>query len=390
MHRRLLLPVYMPSFAMSLCQGSALLIIPLFALDLGAAASAAAIVFAMRGLGNMMMDVPAGYSVARFGDRTTMLGGIALLAITATGASLANSPLQLAAAALGLGAAISTWQLARLAHVTEAVIQDQRGRAISTMAGLQRLGTLIGPVASGIVADQLGFSAVFIGVAVIAIIAAVVVVLQVQPGPRQHAVGEHPPLLTMVPRILKSHAGVFGTIGVAMLLLTTIRSGRQLLIPLWGDHIGLSATGIGLVVGAAAAVDVAMFPVAGYLLDFAGRVRTALICIFTMALGLLAVPLTASAITLAAVAAFIGLGNGIGSGINQTLASDLAPKSERGEFLGVWRLIGDTGSLAGPLGISFVTATMTLAATFNILFGVGVAASVLLFVSRARTRCTPP
>ena len=44
-----------------------------------------------------------------------------------------------------------------------------------------------------------------------------------------------------------------------------------------------------------------------------------------------------------------GIGNGLGSGIVLTLGADLAPADERSRFLGVWRLVGDCGVLAGPL-----------------------------------------
>ena len=62
MYRSLLFSVYLPSFLMSICQGSVLLVIPLFALDLGADVGITALVFSLRGLGNMMFDVPAGYA----------------------------------------------------------------------------------------------------------------------------------------------------------------------------------------------------------------------------------------------------------------------------------------------------------------------------------------
>ena len=65
--KKLSLSVYLPSLLMSMCQGSVLLMIPLFALDLGANAGIAALVFSLRGLGNVVLDVPAGYAAARLG-----------------------------------------------------------------------------------------------------------------------------------------------------------------------------------------------------------------------------------------------------------------------------------------------------------------------------------
>ena len=48
-----------------------------------------------------------------------------------------------------------------------------------------------------------------------------------------------------------------------------------------------------------------------------------------------------------------------------TLGTDFAPVQHRGHFLGIWRLIGDAGSFAGPTLISLITA------------GVGLSSSIL-------------
>ena len=58
--RRVILSIYLPAFLTSMCQGIALLVIPLYALDLSANASITALVFSLRGLGNVAFDIPAG------------------------------------------------------------------------------------------------------------------------------------------------------------------------------------------------------------------------------------------------------------------------------------------------------------------------------------------
>jgi MFS-type transporter involved in bile tolerance (Atg22 family) len=74
----------------------------------------------------------------------------------------------------------------------------------------------------------------------------------------------------------------------------------------------------------------------------------------------------------------IGLGNGLGSGTMMTLGADLAPADSRGEFLGVWRLIGDGGSAGGPVVVGAVADVLGLSlATFTIA-GVGLLAAAML------------
>lgn len=364
MYRSLMLSVYLPSFFMSLCQGSVLLIIPLFALELDASAGIAALVFSLRGLGNMVVDVPAGFAVSRFGDKYTMLLGVAVMAITGLMASQATTAPGLAAFAFLFGSAMATWLIARLTHISEVVPAYHRGKAISAMAGLQRFGNLIGPIVSGFVAVQYGFEYVFVGVSVIAAIAFCMVVIFIPENKKSHH-EDSPSITRLVPHILGSHYKIFLTAGVAVLFLTVLRAGRQLLIPLWGESLGLDAAEIGLIMGSAAAIDMTLFPVAGYIMDNLGRRYAAIACLTLLSFGIFLVPFSVGFTTLLLAAMLVGFGNGFGSGINMTLGADFAPPNERGEFLGVWRLMGDSGSFLGPILMGYIASTFVLATAFT-------------------------
>ncbi len=377
MYRSLLFSVYLPSFFMSLCQGSILLILPLYALDLGANAGVAAVVFSIRGLGNMVMDVPAGVATARLGDKHTMLAAVGLMAITGFIASQAASPTGLAFAAFFFGGAMASWLIARLTHISEAVPVHHRGKAIATMAGLQRFGNLLGPVISGTIAVSFGFEYVFICVGIVATIAVLLVVIFV-PTNKKGYQEETPGILKLVPHILFNQRRIFATAGMAILLLTMVRAGRQLLIPLWGESLGLDAADIGLIMGSAAALDMAMFPLAGFMLDNMGRRYSAFSCLGFLSLGMILIPFTTGFATLVVAALVIGLGNGLGSGINMTLGADFAPPDQRGEFLGVWRLMGDSGSFAGPMLMGYIANTFLLSMAFNVTAAIGVLGMVII------------
>ncbi len=129
-----------------------------------------------------------------------------------------------------------------------------------------------------------------------------------------------------------------------------IRAGRFLIIPLWGaEQLGLDAAQVGTIVTAGAILDVSMFIPAGMLMDRFGRKVAAVPSFALMALGIGLIPFTRDFLTLLLVAMLIGLGNGLGSGLMMTLGADLAPPGATGEFLGIWRLIGDVGAVTGPL-----------------------------------------
>lgn len=377
MYRSLLYSVYLPSFFMSICQGSVLLLLPLYALHLDANAGIAALVFSLRGLGNMFVDVPAGYATARIGDKYTMLIGVGAMATAGVLASQASSTTQLGAAALLFGAAMSTWLLARLTHISDAVPPSYRGKAISTMAGLQRFGNLIGPVASGYVAEKFGYDYVFIAIAAVATFSFVLVIFSVGENKRGRHDGS-PSMFRIVPHIVGRHYRIFLTAGVAILMLTVLRAGRQLLIPLWGHGLQLSPADIGLVMGISAGVDMTMFPMAGYMMDNWGRKFAATICLGIMSFGIISVPFTHGFLTLTLAAMLAGLGNGLGSGINMTLGADFAPPHERSEFLGVWRLMSDSGSFAGPVLMGYIASTFVLATAFTVTASLGILGLVIM------------
>jgi len=373
---------------MAVCQGSVLLALPLFALDLGAGIGVTAIVFSLRGLGNMAIDLPAGWAVSRFGDKTVMLTAVGLMFVTALLASQATSPLQLGVAAFAFGAAVASWLLARLTHISDKVPVMHRGKAISTMAGIQRFGSLVGPVITGFVVHQYSFGHAFYAIAIFASLTLVIVAFTVHTKP-SHGEQQHHSILKIVPHILKDHTRIFATAGVAILCLTMIRAGRQLLVPLWGEHIGLTANETGLIVGAAAAVDMLLFPIAGYVMDNYGRRYTALACLGGIALGLLAMPFTHHFYSFMFAVMIAGAGNGLGSGINMTLGADYAPEEIRGQFLGVWRLVSDTGSLAGPVVIGYVASLLGLFSAFPFIASIGLLGSAIVIFTVKETLPKP-
>jgi MFS family permease len=108
-----------------------------------------------------------------------------------------------------------------------------------------------------------------------------------------------------------------------------------------------------------------------------------------MAAGMLFIPFAGGFLGLLVAAVIIGFGNGIGSGSMMTLGADLAPPDAIGEFLGVWRFIGDVGSAGGPLVVGIVADALGLTATALALSGIGLAAAVILSVLVRETLQAP-
>ena len=375
MYRALLLPVYLPSFLMSVCQGAALLLIPLYALDLGGSPAVAAIIFAFRGLGNMLADVPAGLAAEKFGDARVMQAGVALMILAAAGCAFASNLLQLGLFSLIIGLSMAAWLLARLTLISDLVAVNFRGQALSTMAGLQRFGNFLGPLSTGYIVYEFGYTTAFMLIAALASTTFCLLMTRAMSAETEAALSEPAPISASSPQphdkpknaaahpiwqLLRAHRSILLTGGAVVFLLTLIRAARTLLLPLWGISLGLNAAEIGTIVGLAAGLDMLMFPVAGLLMDQLGRRPAGMSCLGLLSIGLLLLSCTTTPLTFTLAACVAGLGNGLGSGINMTLGTDFAPVQQRGHFLGVWRLIGDAGAFAGPTLISAITAGVGL------------------------------
>jgi MFS family permease len=354
--RRLAVPVFLPAAVFGVGQGAALPVVALQARELGASAGGAGLIVALLGLGMVLGDLPAGRIVTRIGERAAVLLGSGIGAVGTALCLLSWTPVVLGIGVGMYGVAAAVWALARQAYIIESVPIALRARALSAMAGMSRLGTLIGPFLGAAVVYLLGPRGGFL-VELVAVIVAGALMAGMPAVESDRAGGRATRSLVGV---LVRHRRVLGTLGTSALLMGASRASRTAVLPLWADHIGLDATTTSLLFGVGAAVDVALSYPAGRWMDLRGRRPVAVGSLVTFAAAHAALPLTGSVLTLGLVAVLMGVANGLSNGLIMTLGADSAPEDGRAEFLGAFRLCHDTGALAGPLVLATVTAVATL------------------------------
>jgi MFS family permease len=165
-----------------------------------------------------------------------------------------------------------------------------------------------------------------------------------------------------------------------------MRATRQLLIPLFGQALGLDVATIGLVYSFATVVDIALFYPSGVLADRWGRKWSAVPSMLCYALGLALLPAAGGLYSLLAVAVLLGFANGIGTGVVMIIGADLARASGRqGQFLGLWRLIGDLGISLAPLLAGVLVDSAGLAAASLSVAGLGLAGALVMAYLVAET-----
>jgi MFS family permease len=380
--RGLTVPVLLPAAVFGIGQGAAVPVVALQARELGASVGGAGLIVALLGLGMVLGDLPAGRIVARIGERSAVLLGSGIGAVGVALCLLSWTPVVLGIGVGMYGVASAVWALARQAYIIEAVPAAMRARALSALAGLTRLGMLIGPFLGAAVVYVMGPRGGFL-VELVAVVVAGALMAGMPPVESDRG-GNRP--AQGILQVLVAHRRVLGTLGVSALVMGASRASRTAVLPLWADHIGLDATTTSLLFGVGAAVDVALSYPAGRWMDLRGRRPVAVGSLVTFAAAHVALPLTGGVVALGAVAVLMGVANGLSNGLIMTLGADAAPREGRAEFLGAFRLCHDSGALAGPLVLAAVTAVATLgvgSVALGALSALG-AAGMARWVPRAR------
>ena len=368
--------VYLPAMVFEIGNGAVTPVIAITALDLGASAGTAGLLVALLGIGQLVGDVPAGALAARLGDRRAMVaaGGVAMLAML--GCLLTSSLAVFGLCLFAMGMCTATFYLARQSYLTEVAPLELRARALSMLGGAHRIGLFIGPFAGAAVISLASLRAAY-AVAVVTAGLAAALLLVIPDVAHRDAAAAPPPDsgATGLVATVRTYRRMLLTLGVAVLAIGAVRAARQVVLPLWAVHIGLSPEVTSLVFGVASAVDMALFYPSGKVMDRHGRLAVAVPSMLVLGAAMAALPLTGGLVGLTVVAMVMSFGNGIGSGIVMTLGADVAPPDNRRRFLSMWRLTSDTGNALGPVVVSAVAGLWALAAGIVAVGGVGILAA---------------
>jgi MFS family permease len=405
--RSIALPAILPTLLFSVGEGAIIPVIPQVADNLGASLAVAGVIASMILLGELFGDIPSGWIVSRIGERTAMIYAALLSIVGLVTALAASNPIVLGLGIFAIGLSTAVFALARHAFMTSFVPHEFRARALSTLGGTFRLGYFIGPFIAAAVIHLTGSTQSVFWVHIAGCIGAAVLLLVLRdptealaerraPAPEREGgvflAAESQGLF----RTIWSSRAVLSRLGTGAALIGAMRASRQVILPLWAVSIGIPDAQTALIIGAAGAIDFALFYASGQIMDRFGRLWSALPSMIGLGIGHLVLAVTHDLSTAVpwfiASAAFMSLANGLGSGILMTLGADLADQRNPAPFLGAWRFTGDAGSAASPLVLSALIAAISISFASGVLGVVGLlGAGVLLrYVPRYSPRRLPP
>ena len=366
--RRLAVPVYLPVVAGTL--GLALLIpvLPLYLKRSGVPLETAAIVLAAVGAGATLGGLPAGALITRFGERAVLVGALLGMSLTSAFLGVSDTALVLVGLRLGTGASNIGLRLSRQTYITRRIDATARGRSMAMIGGSFRISLFVGPLVGGVLAETIGFTWTFVVAGALSALGLVPALAPdvLVPTPARvpvAAAARRPGLFTAINR----HRRLLSIAGLVPMLTMAVREGRYVVVPLIGDELGLSVAEVGALVAVGTFADLALFPVAGWVMDRFGRLAAMVPSFSLIAIGLIVLGLADSTAPAIAAGVIMGVGNGLSSGSMLTLGSDLAPRDDPAPFLAAIAVIQDVGRIIGPLVVGFVGAAAGLSASAVVL-----------------------
>jgi MFS family permease len=384
----------MPALLLGIGRGFTIPVVPIIAKDeFGATVAAASLMIVAPMVGAVLATLPTGYLIDRIGRRKMLIAAPLLTSASAFLVWRATSYSELLVYMTIGGIAQQMWQMSRLAAIADIGQQNQRGRQITGMAGVQRFGTLIGPLAGGVVGEVFGLRVPFIAYGVMALFAAVpsyMLIKESAPTVLARRVGRSAdddgvdtswkalltfPVLVLFAAQFMVNVGRGGAQG---------NGGPYFIFAAYA--FGTGPATLGALSFATGLIGVPVTISAGHIMDRFGRKRTIVPASVLLGAGLGFM----SAVALAGlgfgyyVVAFvvINLAVSLMAGSMQTLGSDIAPPQARGKFFGLNRLIAEGGSLTNPASFGMVTALVAgsggFGASFAIMGGAALVASLMV------------
>ncbi len=357
-HKNLFFPIYTPSLFMGLSNQGMSILYPLYALYLTGDPAFAALVAGLRAFGVMIFEIPAGYLASKFGNKKMLLFALFLSAGTMFGLALIDTLIFIALLAIPQGAASAIWFLSRQSYISDVAKRSHWGRTIALMAGINRAGALFGPFLGGLGATFFGYQITFLIGGLLIIIGLIFLAI--------YAENTHPKDSLVVDKklplkvILAENKKTLSYASFIALSIQLLRAARQLLVPIFGNALGLSAGTIGAVYALASLIDMSLFYPVGIIVDKYGRKWSAAPSILVFIIGILLLPFADNLMLFILVTCLLGLANGLGTGIVMLIGMDLAPPNNKNSFLALWRFIGDLGGFTGPVIASFFANSMGL------------------------------
>ncbi len=339
----------------------------LYALELGATPLHIGLLLATYGVFPLLLAVTAGRIADRYGSRIPLIAGMIVSTIGAILPWFAPSMPLLFAAAAVTGFGFILGQVALQSLVGTLGEGKDRTRNFNNYALIVAVADFTGPVLAGFSIDHFGHVRTYLVLAFLAATAVVTVFVLAKRVPRHRRPAPAPEGQRM--------SDLFRNVNMRRVLIAgaVVMTGIdlfQLYMPLYGHQVGLSASAIGMVLGAAAAATFVSRALLPMLVSRYGEEKTLLHSLFLTAAMFTLIPLFSGAVVLGIICFTLGLGMGLGQPLTVMLCYRYSPAGRGGESLGLRIAINNSMHVVVPSVFGAVGAAFGLAPVFWVSAGV--------------------
>jgi MFS family permease len=321
-------------------------LIALYAIELGANPLIIGVLFSMYSLFSAFLAVYAGRLSDQLGSRWPMLFGALGLAVGLALPYFMPHIVGLLLSALLIGLCYIFYTVAVQNLIGSFGEGSARTRNYSVFSIVVGVTSLIGPPATGFAIDGIGHQTTYLLLAALPMLPAVVLlaVPGVLPRPRlppAHAAKRQ------VGDLLRS-----APLRRILLLAGILEAGNEalnFLVPIYGNSIGLSASKIGIVMGAYALALLVVRAIMPALARRSSEERVLSTSMFVAASACLILPFVASFPLLCVIAFVLGLGLGCGGPLSMVLAYNRSPQGRSGEAIGLRQTVNKATEVVMPL-----------------------------------------
>jgi MFS family permease len=340
---------------------SSRVLMSLYAIELGASAAAIGLLIALYGLGPLLLSVKAGKVSDRIGTYwPTMLGSVGL----ASGLAIPyffQGFVVLYVSALVMGIALVFINISLQHLVASLGGAEHRTRNVSMQSLAISLGAMIGPLLVGFSIDHHGHTQTFLYLALLVAASCVAWIACRRVIP--HSVEVAKPQANGGVRDLLARPSLRRVIVVSGLVVAGVDL-YTFYMPIYGHGIGLSATMIGVVLGAHAAATFVVRTALPMLVRRWGEERVMSASMYLAGATFLLFPFVQNIAVLLLLSFVLGLGLGCGQPLSLIMTYNRSPAGRVGEALGLRFSVVNLTHMAIPLAFGTLGTALGLVIVF--------------------------
>ena len=353
--------VYVLSLLHSVGVFSSQMVLPLYALNLGASPVTVGLLAATFSLFPTLLAVTAGRWIDRFGARWPMTAGslIGGLGILAPFFFHSLSAIYVAGALNGLSAVLFSLAAQNLVGVLST--PETRARDFSNYTLTHSFSQFVGPLLGGFSIDHAGHATACLFIALLSIVPVIVLLTHgklLPGGTRRGAKGSGGGIRAMLADPVVRRTLITGS------LLSAGLNMYQIYVPVYAHSIDLSASAIGVILAMnSSAAFVSRFGLPRLIREF-GEERLLAYAFFLGAASLLLIPVFKIPAVLALISFWFGLGMGCGQPIVIMLMFSNSRDGRSGESLGLKVMTNQLTKLIAPVLFGAIASGAGLLAMF--------------------------